>query len=49
MIDFILNNKVILSISTEGLFTSEIRETIELLAYENNVKTEQISIKVREI
>jgi len=46
MIKFILNEKVIYSMSIEGLMSGEMHETRELLAYENKVKINDITVKV---
>ena len=46
MINFILNGKILTSISFEGLMTGEMHETRELLAYENKVKINDITVKV---
>jgi len=44
MVEFILNKKLLCSISKKGLFEGEIQSTKELLAYENNVSIKDIII-----
>lgn len=49
MIDFLLDGKIICSISIEeqGVSLEEIHETRKLLAYEKNVQLEQIKLDIR--
>ena len=46
MIKFLLNDKVIYSMSIEGLMSGEMHSTRELLAYESKVKINDITVKV---